>query len=60
MERLKLTLDEREYRALAALADRELRPIPDQARAIIRERLHQAGFLAFAGSPSAVPGEAAQ
>jgi len=45
VERLKIPLDEHEYRALILLAQAELRPISDQAHAIIRTRLRQLGLL---------------
>lgn len=45
MERVKLTLDEKEYSALVKLAERELRPVPDQVRAILRERLRRLKLL---------------
>ena len=45
MERVKVLLDEREFSALVRLAERELRPVPDQIRAVLRERLRAEGLL---------------
>ena len=45
MERIRVTLAPSEYTALARLAERELRPVPDEIRAIVRERLREAGLL---------------
>ena len=45
MERLKLELDPAEYTALSRLAERDLRPVPQQARHLVREALRQAGAL---------------
>ena len=36
---------EREFQALVALSKRELRPVPDQVRMILRDRLRRAGLL---------------
>ena len=45
MERLRLSISDQEFEALVRLSKRELRPIPDQARAILRDRLQEAGLL---------------
>lgn len=45
MERVKVTLDYQEYEALVKLAERELRPVPDQVRAVLRDRLRKLGLL---------------
>lgn len=44
-ERLRLLVSADEYRALSELSDQELRSIPDQARALIRERLRELALL---------------
>jgi hypothetical protein len=51
MERVRLDLDRAEYAALARLAEQRLRPLPLEARHIVREALQQAGLLAAAASP---------
>jgi len=43
--RIKLALDQLEYSALAKMAMGELRPIPDQARYILRSELERRGLL---------------
>lgn len=45
MERVKVTLDDAEYKAIVKLSERELRPVSEQIRAIIRERLRRTGLL---------------
>ncbi len=44
-ETIKVTLDEREYSALAVVSERELRSIAQQARAVIRDDLRRRGAL---------------
>lgn len=46
MERIKVTLDEAEFSALVQLSERELRPVSEQVRAIVRQRLRRTGLLA--------------
>lgn len=55
MERLRLSITATEYEALVRLAERELRPIPDQARAVLRERLQETGLLKTESPAEAVP-----
>ena len=45
MERLRIELDSDEFEALSCLAERDLRPMPCQARHIVRAALQQAGLL---------------
>lgn len=45
MERVKITLEDDEYRAVVKLSERELRSVPEQIRATVRERLRRAGLL---------------
>jgi hypothetical protein len=45
MERVRLDLDRVEYDALARLAEQRLRPLPLEARHIVREALQHAGLL---------------
>jgi hypothetical protein len=45
IERIRVPLGDKEYSALCVLADRELRAVPDQIRAIIREQLRREGLL---------------
>jgi hypothetical protein len=45
MERVRLDLDCAEYAALARLAQQRLRPLPLEARHIVRDALQQAGLL---------------
>jgi hypothetical protein len=45
MERIRIMLEDTEYAALVRLSECELRPLPDQVRAIVRERLRQTGLL---------------
>jgi hypothetical protein len=45
MERLQLYLDSAEYAALARLAEQDLRPIPNEARHLVREALVEVGLL---------------
>ena len=56
VERLKLDLDPAEYTALSRLAERDLRPVPQQARHLVREALRGAGLLGTAADDrSATP-----
>lgn len=45
MERVKVELTPAEYTALARLCDKELRPIPDQVRLLVRRELEKQGLL---------------
>jgi len=45
MERLRIELDSDEFEALSCLAERDLRPMPSQARHIVRAALQQEGLL---------------
>lgn len=45
MDQVRVLLEPAEYQALAELAEQELRPIPNQVRAILRDRLVAAGLL---------------
>jgi hypothetical protein len=45
MDRIRIDLDPTEFEALAALSARELRPIPTQARVIVRQALKKSGLL---------------
>jgi hypothetical protein len=45
MERVRLDFDATEFEALSRLADRNLRPIPNEARHIVRQALQDAGLL---------------
>ncbi len=45
-QRLKVPLSEEEFEALCHLSEKDLRPLPDEVRAIVRERLARAGLLA--------------
>jgi|GEM_PF-5777331 len=45
MEWLRLSLAAHEYEALVRLAEREVRPVPDQARVVLRDRLRRTGLL---------------
>ena len=48
MERVPLLLDPAEYTALAQMAQRDLRPLPHEARHLVRAALREAGLLADA------------
>jgi hypothetical protein len=39
MQRVRIVLTENEYSALVRLAERDLRPLPDEVRAVVRDRL---------------------
>jgi hypothetical protein len=45
MERVKVDLEPKEYSGLVRLSERELRPVPDQVRFLVREALTGAGLL---------------
>ena len=45
MERIRLDFDAAEFEALSRLAERHLRPIPNEARHLVREALRHAGLL---------------
>ncbi len=45
MERLRIFLEPKEYEALRLLSDREVRPVVDQLRVIVRDRLREEGLL---------------
>lgn len=45
VERVRVTLNDDEYKALIKLSERELRSVPEQVRAVVRERLRRAGLL---------------
>jgi hypothetical protein len=45
MQRVRLDLGPDEYSGLVRLSEREIRPVPDQARFIVRQTLEAAGFL---------------
>ena len=49
MERVRLDFDSAEFEALSRLAEQHLRPVPNEARHIVRQALQQAGLL---GRPS--------
>ncbi len=53
MERVKVPLSAQEFAALARLAEHEVRPIPDEIRAIVRERLRVAGLLSLEAANAA-------
>ena len=46
MEYVRSPFEPAEYEALSRLAERDLRPIPNEVRHIVREALQQAGLLA--------------
>lgn len=60
MERIKVLLPPTEYTALVELAERELRPIPNQVRVIVREALIRRGLLQSEEPRQAQVGEAAK
>jgi hypothetical protein len=45
MERVRLDFDASEFEALSRLAERHLRPVPNEARHIVRVALQAAGLL---------------
>lgn len=45
MERVRLDFDSSEFEALSMLAERNLRPIPNEARHLVRLALQDAGLL---------------
>lgn len=45
MERIRLDIDPQEFEALSRLAEDHLRPIPHEARHLVREALREAGLL---------------
>jgi len=45
MELLRVRLADEEYEALAKLCAEQLRPLPDQARILIRQELRKQGLL---------------
>jgi hypothetical protein len=45
MEYVRSPFEPAEYEALSELADRNVRPIPNEVRYIVREALKQAGLL---------------
>lgn len=51
-ERIRLDLEADEYEALLALARRELRPLPDQARYLLRQALRRRGLLPSTPAPA--------
>lgn len=55
MQRIKVELSDEEFEALANLCDQELRPIPDQVRAVLRDRLRQVGLLPADGNRAQAP-----
>ncbi len=57
MERLRVDVEPVEYRALARLAERELRPIPDQAHHLLREALRREGVLSATPSGCTDPND---
>jgi hypothetical protein len=50
MDRIRLDLEPSEYEALSRLAERDLRPVQQEARHLVREALREAGLL---GAPLA-------
>jgi hypothetical protein len=52
MQRVRLELDPDEYRGLVRLSEREIRPVSDQARFIVRERLEAVGLLVEPSAPT--------
>ena len=54
MERLRLELDSDEFEALSCLAERDLRPMPSQARHIVRAALQLEGLLRSAATATPV------
>jgi hypothetical protein len=45
MQRVRLELEPDEYHGLVRLSEKEIRPVSDQARFIVRQGLEAAGFL---------------
>lgn len=45
MERIRIELSPAEYDSLARFAERELRPLPDQVRHLVRQALRRRGLL---------------
>lgn len=56
--RFTILLDTCEAEALMELARQELRPTRDQARALLREALHERGLLSDTAKDCAQPGRA--
>jgi hypothetical protein len=57
MEKLRVDLDPVEFEALARLAERDLRPVPCEARHLVREALRHAGLLRSTDECEAPQGE---
>lgn len=45
MQRVRLDLGPDEYRALVRLSERDIRPVPDQVRFLVRQAVEAAGLL---------------
>jgi hypothetical protein len=59
VDRVKVDLEPAEYCGLAALAERELRPLSGQLRHLLREELKRRGLLPSDEQASAEAGDAA-
>jgi hypothetical protein len=57
VERIRIELDAAEYRALAQLAQQELRAVPDQARHLLRQALKECGLLGENRPPRTAAGD---
>jgi hypothetical protein len=57
VERIRIDLDAAEYRALAQLAQRELRAVPDQVRHLLRQALKERGLLGEDRPPRTAVGD---
>jgi hypothetical protein len=53
VEYIRVSLDPAEYEALARLAERDLRPVPQEARHLVREALREVGLLHSEGEGKA-------
>lgn len=52
MQRVRIELEPDEYSGLVRLSEQEIRPVSDQARYIVRQRLETAGILKPLGPSS--------
>jgi hypothetical protein len=58
VEYVRSPFEPAEYEALSRLAERDLRPVPNEVRHIVREALKQAGLFTPATADKTAPAEA--